>query len=109
MEDDDSIETRRLVARLRFRHLHLLVTLREGGSLRAAAGVLNLTQPAAVSKAAYPVGSSTGASRIRCPTAPAKLGSGLRRHAVPGATARRNCRAPGRPATLRPATLAPSR
>lgn len=46
MEDDDSIETRRLVARLRFRHLHLLVTLREGGSLRAAAGVLNLTQPA---------------------------------------------------------------
>jgi len=43
---DDSIETRRLIARLRFRHLNLLVTLRDGGSLRAAAAVLNLTQPA---------------------------------------------------------------
>ena len=35
-----------LIARLRFRHLALLVELQRGGSLRAAAGVLNLTQPA---------------------------------------------------------------
>ena len=39
-------DLRRLVARLRFRHLQLLVELERGGSLRAAAGVLNLTQPA---------------------------------------------------------------
>lgn len=39
-------EPRHLVERLRFRHLQLLVELRKGGSLRAAAGVLNLTQPA---------------------------------------------------------------
>lgn len=37
---------RRLIARLRFRHLHLLLELHRGGSLRAAASVLNLTQPA---------------------------------------------------------------
>lgn len=43
---DTPIATQRLVARLRFRHLHLLVELQRGGSLRAAAGVLNLTQPA---------------------------------------------------------------
>jgi len=35
-----------LVARLRFRHLKLLVELSQGGSLRSAAGVMNLTQPA---------------------------------------------------------------
>lgn len=39
-------DARRLVARLRFRHLHLLVELQRVGSLRAAAALLNLTQPA---------------------------------------------------------------
>ncbi|GAC1532235.1 MAG: hypothetical protein NVS2B4_12050 [Ramlibacter sp.] len=46
MDADTLLGARRLVARLRFRHLQLLVTLRKGGSLRAAAGVLSLTQPA---------------------------------------------------------------
>ena len=46
MKTKASFEPRHLVARLRFRHLQLLVELRKGGSLRAAAGVLNLTQPA---------------------------------------------------------------
>ena len=41
---DDAL--RRLLAKLRFRHLQLLVALDEGGSLRAATGALNLTQPA---------------------------------------------------------------
>ena len=41
-----TFEPRHLVERLRFRHLQLLVELRKGGSLRAAAEVLNLTQPA---------------------------------------------------------------
>lgn len=36
---------RRLVLRLRFRHLQLLVALRKAGSLHAAAEVLHLTQP----------------------------------------------------------------
>jgi DNA-binding transcriptional LysR family regulator len=36
----------RLATRLRFRHLQLLLALREGGSLRAAAQAMNLTQPA---------------------------------------------------------------
>lgn len=36
----------RLAARLRFRHLQMLVALRRHGSLRAAAEGLNLTQPA---------------------------------------------------------------
>lgn len=35
-----------LVSRLRFRHLRLLMELQQGGSLRAAAQALNLTQPA---------------------------------------------------------------
>ncbi|MCZ8256408.1 MAG: LysR family transcriptional regulator, partial [Polaromonas sp.] len=39
-------ETERLVARLRFRHLRLITELQRGGSLRAAAQALNLTQPA---------------------------------------------------------------
>ncbi|MCK6430457.1 MAG: LysR family transcriptional regulator [Burkholderiaceae bacterium] len=34
------------MSRLRFRHLHLLLELERGGSLRAAAQSLNLTQPA---------------------------------------------------------------
>lgn len=39
-------DTERLVTRLRFRHLRLITELRRGGSLRAAAQALNLTQPA---------------------------------------------------------------
>lgn len=46
MKTRATFEPRHLVARLRFRHLQLLVELRKGGSLRAAAIVLNLTQPA---------------------------------------------------------------
>lgn len=42
----DSRDTERLVSRLRFRHLTLITELQRGGSLRAAAEVLNLTQPA---------------------------------------------------------------
>lgn len=49
----------RLLARLRFRHLQLLVALRDGGSLRAAAGMLNLTQPA-LSKALAEVEAAFG-------------------------------------------------
>ena len=41
-----SFDSHHLVARLRFRHLQLLVELRKGGSLRAAAAVFSLTQPA---------------------------------------------------------------
>ncbi|MCB2070219.1 MAG: LysR family transcriptional regulator, partial [Ottowia sp.] len=36
---------RRLASRLRFRHLQLLVALRDHGSLHAAAEALSLTQP----------------------------------------------------------------
>lgn len=43
---DSSFEVRQLVGRLRFRHLQLLVALRESGSLHSAALELNLTQPA---------------------------------------------------------------
>lgn len=39
-------DTERLITRLRFRHLRLITELRRGGSLRAAAQVLHLTQPA---------------------------------------------------------------
>ncbi|HYF17255.1 MAG TPA: LysR substrate-binding domain-containing protein [Ramlibacter sp.] len=39
-------DVRKLAARLRFRHLQLLLALRQGGSLRAAAQAMNLTQPA---------------------------------------------------------------
>ena len=43
---DSDAQTERLVTRLRFRHLRLITELRRCGSLRAAALVLNLTQPA---------------------------------------------------------------
>ena len=46
MADVTPLETQRLVTRLRFRHLRLLIELQRGGSLRGAAVVLNLTQPA---------------------------------------------------------------
>jgi LysR family transcriptional regulator of abg operon len=46
MPDRDTAETERLITRLRFRHLRLIVELERGGSLRAAAQTLNLTQPA---------------------------------------------------------------
>lgn len=39
-------DTARLIARLRFRHLQLITSLAQEGSLRAAAHTLNLTQPA---------------------------------------------------------------
>jgi len=59
LELANSPEIRRLVGRLRFRHLQLLVELKRGGSLRAAAAVLNLTQPA-LSKALGEVESAFG-------------------------------------------------
>lgn len=46
MPDRDATETERLITRLRFRHLRLIVELERGGSLRAAAQTLHLTQPA---------------------------------------------------------------
>src|SRR5688572_22956973 len=49
----------RLAARLRFRHLQLLLALRDGGSLRAAAQAMNLTQPA-LSKALGEIETSFG-------------------------------------------------
>lgn len=51
MEDIDASESegeerlRRLVLRLRFRHIQLLAVLRKSGSLHAAASVLHLAQP----------------------------------------------------------------
>lgn len=59
MNADTSMETRRLVARLRFRHLQLLVDLQRGGSLRAAAAMHNLTQPA-LSKALHEIEGAFG-------------------------------------------------
>lgn len=50
----------RLAARLRFRHLQLLLALQRGGSLRAAAQGMNLTQPA-LSKALGEIESAFGA------------------------------------------------
>lgn len=50
---------RRLASRLRFRHLHLLLALEAGGSLRAAAQTLNFTQPA-LSKALAEVEAAFG-------------------------------------------------
>jgi LysR family transcriptional regulator, regulator of abg operon len=49
----------RLAARLRFRHLQLLLALERGGSLRAAAQAMNLTQPA-LSKALGEIESAFG-------------------------------------------------
>lgn len=49
----------RLASRLRFRHLQLLVELERGGSLRAAAQAINLTQPA-LSKALGEIESAFG-------------------------------------------------
>lgn len=43
---DSSVETERLITRLRFRHLRLITELQRGGSLRIAAQALNQTQPA---------------------------------------------------------------
>jgi LysR family transcriptional regulator of abg operon len=54
-----SREAAQLVARLRFRHLQLMMELQRGGSLRAAAQVLNLTQPA-LSKALAEIESAFG-------------------------------------------------
>ena len=56
-----SPDARHLVARLRFRHLRLLVELDRGGSLRAAATALSLTQPG-LSKALAEVESAFGFS-----------------------------------------------
>ncbi len=44
-DTEDKERLRRLVLRLRFRHIQLLAALRETGSLHAAAEVLHLTQP----------------------------------------------------------------
>jgi DNA-binding transcriptional LysR family regulator len=52
-------DERRLASRLRFRHLHLLLEIERGGSLRAAAQALHLTQPA-LSKALNEVESAFG-------------------------------------------------
>jgi DNA-binding transcriptional LysR family regulator len=54
-------DAHRLAARLRFRHLQLLLALEEGGSLRAAAQRMNLTQPA-VSKALGEIEAAFGAA-----------------------------------------------
>ena len=61
MNTDNSMQARRLVARLRFRHLQLLVDLKRCGSLRAAAAVHNLTQPA-LSKALQEIEGAFGFS-----------------------------------------------
>ncbi|MBI2728715.1 MAG: LysR family transcriptional regulator [Polaromonas sp.] len=59
MPEKISRETERLVSRLRFRHLRLITELERGGSLRAAAQSLNLTQPA-LSKALAEIESAFG-------------------------------------------------
>lgn len=56
---DASPDIQRLIARLRFRHLRLLVELQAAGSLRAAAEALNLTQPA-LSKALVEIEAAFG-------------------------------------------------
>lgn len=64
---DADIALQRLTARLRFRHLTLLLSCERHGSLRGAAQVLNLTQPA-LSKALGEVESAFG-SRLFTRTA----------------------------------------
>jgi len=59
-EEDGHEGLRRLVGRLKFRHLHILLTLKETGSLHAAARLLNVTQPA-LSKALVEVEHAFGA------------------------------------------------
>lgn len=54
-----STDAEHLISRLRFRHLRLLTELQRGGSLRAAAEALNLTQPA-LSKALAEIESAFG-------------------------------------------------
>lgn len=54
-----STDAARLATRLRFRHLQLLLALQQGGSLRAAAQAMNLTQPA-LSKALGEIESAFG-------------------------------------------------
>jgi DNA-binding transcriptional LysR family regulator len=56
---DPASTAARLAARLRFRHLQLLLALEQGGSLRAAAQAMNLTQPA-LSKALGEIESAFG-------------------------------------------------
>lgn len=46
LQDPEGTQLRRLISKLRFRDLQLLVVLQTTGSLRAAAAALNLTQPA---------------------------------------------------------------
>ena len=58
-ESDHDTAIRRLVGRLRFRHLQLLVTLQSHRSLHAAAAALNQTQ-SALSKALVEVEASFG-------------------------------------------------
>lgn len=57
--NQDARDTEQLISRLRFRHLRLITELQRGGSLRAAAEVLNLTQPA-LSKALAEIESAFG-------------------------------------------------
>lgn len=74
MEKLDQGLIRRLVGRLRFRHLQLLVTLSEAGSLHAASKILNQTQ-SAMSKSLIEIESAFGfllferSPRGICPTA----------------------------------------
>jgi len=59
MNNGDQFDPRHLLARLRFRHLQLLVELKSAGTLRATATALNVTQPA-LSKALHEVESAFG-------------------------------------------------
>ncbi len=54
-------DPRPLLSRLRFKHLQLLLALKQGGSLSAAAGTLHLTQPA-LSKALGEIEAAFGAT-----------------------------------------------
>lgn len=74
----------RLASRLRFRHLQLLLAVEQGGSLRAAAQVMNLTQPA-VSKALGEIEAAFG-FRLFDRSARGLKPSGRGRAALRGAT-----------------------